>query len=55
MKIFLFWFNFHWSLFLGDSINDRSSLFQVTAWHLFGAKPLPDSMMSQDYTAFCGH
>ena len=42
MKMVKFWFNFHWNLFLSRSpIGNKSTLVQVMACRLFGAKPLP--------------
>ena len=42
-KPFIFAFNFQSSLFPNDT---KASLFQVMAWRIFGAKPLPEAMMS---------
>ena len=34
-------------LYLFCPIDEKSSLVQVMAWHLFGAKPLPEPMMTR--------
>ena len=45
-KICVFWVKFHWGLFWRIYFDKKSSLFRVMAWHLFGAKPLPEPMMT---------
>ena len=40
IKMFLFWFKFHWNLGLRDqSIGKKSAVFLVTVWHRTGDKP----------------
>ena len=36
-------------------INNKSALVQVMACRLFGAKPLPESMLTQFTDAYMGH
>ena len=36
-------------------ITNKSSLAQAMAWHLFGAKPLPDPMMTRFTDAYMHH
>ena len=38
--------------FVPRSAIDKPALVQVMAWHLFGAKPLPELMMTQFIDAF---
>ena len=38
-----------------DLIDDKSSLVQVMAWHLTGAKPLPESVMTQFTNEYMHH
>ena len=34
------------------SIDNNSALFQVMAWHLIGAKPLPETMLPKTTEAY---
>ena len=45
-------FNFHWNLFLRVQLTMKSALVQVMACRLFGAKPLPEPMLTELHT--CG-
>ena len=44
-KSFVSWSKFHWSLFHGNPIDNKSVLVQVMAWSRTGSKPLPEQMM----------
>ena len=37
------------------SIDNKAALVQVMAWRLFGAKPLPEAMMTQFTDAYMRH
>ena len=50
MKMIEFRFNFHWNLF-----QFTTTLVQVMAWRLFGAKPLPEPMLTQFIDAYMCH
>ena len=46
MKMFEFWLNFHWRLFLRNPINNIPALVQKMAWRRPGDKPLSEPMMA---------
>ena len=45
MNLFEFRLKFHWSLYLGGSINNIPALVQIMAWHRPGNKPLSEPMI----------
>ena len=52
MKMFEFRLEFHWSLFPRFHLN-KPELFQIMAWHWWGAKPLSEPMMVRLQTHIC--
>ena len=52
MKIVVFWFKFHWNMFLGAKIDNKAALVQIMSWHPTGDKPLPESLMASFRDAF---
>ena len=55
MENLVFWFQSHWSLFLGGPIDNKSPLVQVMPWGGAGDKPLPGLMLIQIYDAMWRH
>ena len=49
--VFILWLKFHRCLFPKFSIDNKSALVQVMAWHHAGDKPLPEPMMTGFYEA----
>ena len=53
MKSFVFWFQFHWSLFLRVQLTiNKSALVQVMAWRPTADKPLLEPMLTQFNAAY---
>ena len=55
MKMFVFWFEFHWSLIPKGLIGNMSALFRVMALRRTGEKPLTEPMLTQFIDAYMRH
>ena len=53
MKMYEFRLKFHWSLFLGNLMNNIPALTQIMAWRRPGDKPLSEPMMLRILTHIC--
>ena len=53
MKVYEFWFQLHWSLFIGDPINNIPTLVQIMAWRRPGDKPLFEPITVSLLTHIC--
>ena len=47
IKMFIFWFRYHWSLFLGVETDDKSALVKVLACSLFSNNPLSEPTVTE--------
>ena len=55
MKMFKFWWRFHWNTFIGGRIDNKPALVQIMAWHRTGHNPFSEPMMAWFTDAYMRH